>query len=374
MLYDLSAAFDTVKPQVLVDKLRIYGFNQLALDWIESYLTGRKQAVKIGEHTSMEVELTLGTPQGSRLSPLLFSIIFADLDLWVKKSTLSNFADDTQSCIIADTPEELKEITREESKAVLNFFNGINLCNNADKAALLYNSKGKAGTITIEDIGGETVVSKDQERLLGLQVNSALDWKSHIEHLCSTLKQRQGMLRRIRHRLPQDKLILVAEAIFSSSIRYGIAVFYKPRLTHAEEFCTMQEKIQVCQNDMIRLLFGHKRSDRTNMQKLREQMGILSVNQLACYHILLETFNILNKNSSPQIEHKIKPKSNNYIHTRSSERKDLNVINKPKKNCIGFTYISAKLWNMLPVQIRDQKSPDPFKAAIKSWIPSNIPD
>ena len=125
---------------------------------------------------------------------------------------------------------------------------------------------------------------------------------------------------------------------------------------------------------MIRLLFGHKRSDRINMQKLREKMGILSVNQLACYHILLETFNILNKNSSPQIEEKIKPKGKSHYHTRSSERKDLNVMNKPKKNCIGFTYISAKLWNMLPVQIRDQKSPDPFKAAIKSWIPSNIPD
>ena len=219
MLYDLSAAFDTVKPQVLVDKLKIYGFDKLALAWIESYLTGRKQAVKIGEHTSQEVELTLGTPQGSRLSPLLFSIIFADLDLWINKSTLSNFADDTQSCIIADTPEELEKITREESRAVLNFFNGINLCNNADKAALLYNSKGKAGEITIEDIGGETVESKHQERLLGLQVNSDLNWKSHIEHLCSTLKQRLGMLKRINHRLPQEKMILVAEAIFCSSIR-----------------------------------------------------------------------------------------------------------------------------------------------------------
>ena len=125
-------------------------------------------------------------------------------------------------------------------------------------------------------------------------------------------------------------------------------------------------------NDHCFKMFQYKK--HINMQHLREKMGILSVNQLACYHILLETFNILNKNSSPQIEHKIKPKSNNYIHTRSSERKDLNVINKPKKNCIGFTYISAKLWNMLPVQIRDLKSPDPFKAAIKSWIPSNIPD
>ena len=152
-----------MKPQVLLDKLKIYGFNQSSLNWINSYLTNRRQAVRIGKHTSQEVELTLGTPQGSRLSPLLFSIIFADLDLWIDKSTLSNFADDTQSCIIADTREELEEITRQESQAVLDFFSSINLVNNADKAALLYNSKGKAENITIDNIGGESVESKNHD-------------------------------------------------------------------------------------------------------------------------------------------------------------------------------------------------------------------
>ena len=111
------------------------------------------QAVKIEGHTSNEVELTLGTPQGSRISPLLFSIIMADLDLWVKKSFLSNYADDTQTCVIADSPEELKKTVEEESKEVLNFFSSINLCNNSDKAALLVNSKGYAGKMTA-DIGG----------------------------------------------------------------------------------------------------------------------------------------------------------------------------------------------------------------------------
>ena len=77
----------------------------------------------------------------------------ADLDLWINKSFLSNYADDTQTCVIADSPEELKEIVEEESRAVLKFFSGINLCNNADKAALLVNSKGFAGNMSI-DIGG----------------------------------------------------------------------------------------------------------------------------------------------------------------------------------------------------------------------------
>ena len=31
LMYDLSAAFDTVQPEILIEKLRIYGFNKLAL-------------------------------------------------------------------------------------------------------------------------------------------------------------------------------------------------------------------------------------------------------------------------------------------------------------------------------------------------------
>ena len=256
---------------------------------------------------------------------------------------------------------------------MLKFFNSINLVNNADKAALLYNSKGKGAQITLEDIGGEELESSDHERLLGLQVNSGFDWKTHIQHLCSTLKKRLGMLKRIKHRLPREKLHLVAEAIYNSPIRYGIAVYYRPRLTQDEESFTIQDPIQVAQNDMLRELFGHKRSDHINMQKLRDQIGMLSVNQLASYHILLETFNILKRNSSPQIEERIKPKQRGNFQSRGFKRGDLNVIEKPKKNCVGFTYISAKLWNMLPEDIRNQEIADTFKLQIKSWILKTIP-
>ena len=216
--------------------------------------------------------------------------------------------------------------------------------------------------------------SKDHEKLLGLQVSSSLDWKTHIQHLCSTLKQRLGMLKRIQQRLPREELILVAEAIFNSRIRYGIPVFYKPRLALQDEVSTIQEPIQVAQNDMIRQLFGHKRSDRINMEKLRKELKMLSVNQLACYHILLETFNILKKNSSPQIEEKIKPRERSNYHMRSFKKGNLNVIEKPKKNCMGFTYISAKVWNLLPEEIRVEEKADPFKSKIKEWIAANIPD
>ena len=94
LMYDLSAAFDTVQVSIILEKLKIYGFCNRTMKWIESYLTGRRQAVQISNNISGFEDMTIGTPQGSRLSPLLFTIIMADLDLWTDKSNLSNFADD----------------------------------------------------------------------------------------------------------------------------------------------------------------------------------------------------------------------------------------------------------------------------------------
>ena len=84
-------------------------------------MTGRRQAVQIKEAVSELVSMEIGTPQGSRLSPLLFVILMADLDLWTKDSKLSNFADDTQSIIIQDTRERLIETVQQEAKTVTKF-------------------------------------------------------------------------------------------------------------------------------------------------------------------------------------------------------------------------------------------------------------
>ena len=46
---------------------------------------------------------------------------------------------------------------------------------------------------------------------------------------------------------------------------------------------------------------------------------------------------------------------------RSNEKGDLHIIDKPKKSCVGFTYIAGKLWNMLPEGIRKIENEDPSK-------------
>ena len=76
----------------------------------------------MGEKISGTQEINLGTPQGSRLSRLLFICLMADMDLWIDNSKISNFADDTQSIVISDDLEKALEITTKEANNVIKFF------------------------------------------------------------------------------------------------------------------------------------------------------------------------------------------------------------------------------------------------------------
>lgn len=77
VLLDLSAAFDTVSHDVLLDRLHNdVGLRGNALKWFHSYLSQRSQRVSIHGTLSNYFELDCGVPQGSCLGSLLF-IVYA---------------------------------------------------------------------------------------------------------------------------------------------------------------------------------------------------------------------------------------------------------------------------------------------------------
>ena len=57
----------------------------------------------------------------------------------------------------------------------------------------------------------------------------------------------------------------------------------------------------------------------------------------------------------------------------SITKKKLNVPEKPKLKCLGFTYNGAKLFNMLPIKLKIVEDPSAFKTMTKEWIWENIP-
>ena len=298
----------------------------------------------------------------------------ADLNLHTDKGHLSNFADDTQLTAMEESEEKARQVAQEEAQSVISFFEGVKLCNNPDKAALIWNSKGKHQEIELE-VGGEILKSKESEKLLGLNISSSLNWDIHVNKLCHTLKQRLTLLTRIKHKVNSNKLKIIAEAIFMSKIRYGISVYSNPKFefNHLEQ--TMDPnlvKIQVVQNDLLRLIEGYRRSDHTNMKSLREKVKMMSVNQLSVYHTATEMFNIIHHSSSDSLHEKLKIEHRGY-QLRSLDDGKVKIPNKGKKSCTGFSYNGPKLWNQMPEHIRKTTIRAIFKDKVKEWIWENIP-
>ena len=92
---DFQKAFDKVPYQRLLLKLKAHGIGDSITDWIEQWLTDRRQRVVVDGEVSNWKSVLSGVPQGSVLGPILFLIYINDLDDNITSNVLK-FADDTK--------------------------------------------------------------------------------------------------------------------------------------------------------------------------------------------------------------------------------------------------------------------------------------
>ena len=361
VLLDLSAAFDLVDPELLLKKLKVYGFDDDFLCWVESYLTNRYQAVWIDHALSEFLECKVGVPQGSNLGPLFFLIFYNDLPFFLNCEA-DAYADDTTMTVAGDTIEEIGAKMSANCELVTGWMLSNKLKLNASKTHLMTVGTGarlrsQESTAVVTMDGCTLEESEDKvETLLGVQIEPTLKWHKQVEALLAKLKKRLTGLSHLRNILPYELRKRITEGMFTSVLVYCLPVF-----GGCDKF--ELEALQIMQNKAARLV-THA-SQRTSRREIFNQLNWLTVHQLVFYHSALSTFRIRG-NKEPE-----------YLSTILTRDNRAERIIIPNTNLTlaknSYCYRGAAQWNSLPEYIRKTKKIGQFKSSLKKWINLNVP-
>ena len=93
LLTNLSKTVDCLPHVLIIAKLYVYGVDMHWLKLINSYLSKRRQRIKIDDVFTSWSEILFGVPQGSILDPLLFNVFICDLFMFRPKDGIANYAE-----------------------------------------------------------------------------------------------------------------------------------------------------------------------------------------------------------------------------------------------------------------------------------------
>ena len=108
---DFQKAFDKVQHQILIRKSKSHSMGNSIMNWIEQWLTERRQRVVVGGEVSSWKSVLSGVPQGSVLGPILFLVYINGLEEGVTGKILK-FADDTKLFRKVKEIGDIKKCTR----------------------------------------------------------------------------------------------------------------------------------------------------------------------------------------------------------------------------------------------------------------------
>ncbi|KAF2890298.1 hypothetical protein ILUMI_15875, partial [Ignelater luminosus] len=108
IFFDLTSAFDTIDISFLEIKLEKLGIREKVLEWIISWMENRQMRVKINEVISEEKTISVGTPQGSVLGPLIFILYVNELENFVSYGKAIMYADDRSIIVEGKSIQELE--------------------------------------------------------------------------------------------------------------------------------------------------------------------------------------------------------------------------------------------------------------------------
>ena len=209
LFLDYSRAFNTVNHQILLRKMKMYGFSEHVCNWFINYFKDRQQYTKVGTVLSSGVSIEHGVYQGSPLGPLLFIIYINDI-VHVSSDVFCNmYADDT---VIIST-DICKETAMQNVGVAFNLFQDWCALNNirVNKAKTRHMLCGTNRTMCETDREGclDGIVSVDSFVYLGVTIDKNLNFEKFINATIRKVNGRLVTLARIRKLLDAKTCLLI---------------------------------------------------------------------------------------------------------------------------------------------------------------------
>lgn len=130
---------------IFIDMKRAFesGFDELANKLMKSYLSGRRQRVKIGEILSDLIFNEIGVPQGSKIRPIV-SLMYIDLLKYcLRFCRCKFFADDTLIWLPIKNVTVGEALVNIDLRNLYRMLNQLKLCSNTDKTKYMIISNKK---------------------------------------------------------------------------------------------------------------------------------------------------------------------------------------------------------------------------------------
>ncbi len=360
VLLDLSAAFDTIDHDILVDRLQNYtGIQGQALRWFRSYLSDRYHFVYLNGESSQLSPVKYGVPQGSVLGPLLFSICMLPLGNIIRKYGISFhcYADDTQ-LYISTRPDETSKLSKltECIKNVKDWMTNNFLLLNSGKTEILLTGPNNSSNYYLQ-LDGCPVTSSTVKNL-GVILDSNLSFEKHISNVTKTAFFHLRNIAKLRNMLSVSDAEKLVHAFMTSRLHYCNALLGGCPASSIN-------KLQVVQNAAARVLTRSRKYD--HITPILQSLHWLHIKYRISYKILLLAYKALNGLAPAYLTSLLS--RYNPSHSLRSQNSGLLVVPRIAKSTKGgraFSYLAPKLWNSLPVRGSDTLSL--FKSRLKTHL------
>ena len=359
LLTDLSKAFDCLPHDLFIAKLQAYGFDTKALKLIKDYLSNRMQRTKVGQEYSSWKEIKYGVPQGSILGPIFFNIDVCDLFFIMNDVDIVSFADDNTPYVSANDTPSLVKALEDAANSIFKWFKDNQMQGNAGKCHILLSTKEKVVT----KVDSADIENSQSEKLLGVTLDSDLNFEKHINNICGKAKAKLSALSRVAPYMNFEKKKTLMNAFFKAQFNYCPLVW----MLHSRR---LNNKINRLHERCLRVVHNNNQS---TLQELLDLDNSVSIHHKNLQCLAIELYKIFN-GISPDIMKDVFPlnTSSNYdIRNRPTffTRRVRSVFNGTE----SLSYLAPKIWELVPENIKTAESLSKFKFLIKQWKPEKCP-